>query len=229
MEVTTAAMLAARFPYITPSGWVGACGRQVGASPDDQLIDGGYLENTGLGTINDLSDEWLPQVRAWNDAQGAEAVPRIVVPLVLYLDNDSGNDRRAPQQSTTNEALVPPLGKARAISSAIADETNRQRARDLVSADQVCGSDAGDEVCRLAVESLPRRMFLVFPASTPQIAAPLGWVLSQTSRDAMDSALQQQADAPCPADPEGASDTAVNVVCDRGYGSLRDLLDATTP
>ena len=33
--------------------------------PLDQLVDVGYLENTGLGTIYDLSDIWLPSVRRW--------------------------------------------------------------------------------------------------------------------------------------------------------------------
>ncbi|MGB5953066.1 MAG: hypothetical protein WBG57_11225, partial [Ornithinimicrobium sp.] len=45
LSASTAAMLAARFPYVTPSGVVGPCGR----APRAQLIDGGYAEGSGVG------------------------------------------------------------------------------------------------------------------------------------------------------------------------------------
>lgn len=59
----TAAMFSSRFAYFTPSGVVGPC---PPASPLQQLVDGGYVENTGLGTITDLSRYWLPLVREAN-------------------------------------------------------------------------------------------------------------------------------------------------------------------
>jgi hypothetical protein len=95
----TAAMLAARFPYVTPSGHVGECARANGdIAPLDQLVDGGYLENTGLGTINDLSDIWLPQVRKWNTDELQKSQPKLIVPLVAYLDNATGTDKNAPKR-----------------------------------------------------------------------------------------------------------------------------------
>ncbi len=61
LTAPTAAMLAARFPYVTPSGHVGESARaDGGVAPLDRLVDGDYLGTSRLGTINDLSDVWLP-------------------------------------------------------------------------------------------------------------------------------------------------------------------------
>lgn len=226
LTAATAAMLAARFPYVTPSGRIGECARVAGTAPSDQLVDGGYLENTGLGTINDLADTWLPAVRTWNAKQIADAAavvgarPKIIVPLIVYLNNDSGNDRHAPQRDITAEALVPPLARLRAFSGAVADETTLQRSLDVVSADRVCGE--AQDACRSALASVPRRVFMVYPGTRQQIAAPLGWVLSESSRSSMDTALAEQADYRCRGN--AYSQQVNNLVCDRGYGSLGDLL-----
>jgi hypothetical protein len=226
LTASTAAMLAARFPYVTPSGHVGECGRADGSTaPLDQLVDGGYLENTGLGTINDLSDVWLPRVRAWNTAQLEEAQmeeqrPKLIVPLVAYLDNAAGTDKNSPKRDITNEFLLPPLAKLHAGSDATADEASLQRASDLVGPDQVC--PAGDTFCTSAVSTIEGRIYAIYPASRPQISAPLGWVLSGVSRQAIASALDQQEANSCTASQNSA-------VCSRGYSSLRDLKEALKP
>jgi hypothetical protein len=53
-------MLASRFPFVTPSGVVGPCAAQG----EQQLVDGGYVENSGLGTIVDLAPQWQSEVPA---------------------------------------------------------------------------------------------------------------------------------------------------------------------
>ena len=221
LTAPTAAMLAARFPYVTPSGHVGECAREGGGvAPLDQLVDGGYLENTGLGTINDLSDIWLPRVRTWNTDELQKPQPKLIVPLVAYLDNATGSDKNAPKREITNEFLLPPLAKLHASSNAIADEANLQRASDLVAPDQVCPAD--DTFCRSAVSSIEGRIYAIYPASRPQISAPLGWVLSSVSREAIAAALDQQEATSCATSQNSA-------VCSRGYGSLRDLEEALKP
>jgi hypothetical protein len=221
LTAPTAAMLAARFPYVTPSGHVGECARaNGGTAPLDQLVDGGYLENTGLGTINDLSDIWLPRVRKWNTDELQKPQPKLIVPLVAYLDNASGTDKNAPKRDITNEFLLPPLAKLHAGSDAIADEASLQRASDLVAPDQVC--PAGNTFCTSAVSTIEGRIYAIYPASRPQISAPLGWVLSSVSREAIASALDQQEATSCTASKNSA-------VCSRGYGSLRDLEEAVKP
>ena len=82
------------------------------------------------------------------------------------------------------------MAKLHAGSGATADQASLQRASDLVVPDQVC--PPGDAFCRSAVESIKGRIYDIYPASRPQISAPLGWVLSSVSREAIAAALDQQ-------------------------------------
>ena len=222
VRVTTAAMLAARFPYLTPSGRVGPCELGGRTAPPDQLVDGGYLENTGLGTLADLSDVWLPAVQQWNadHAGGADGTGRVVVaPVVVYLDNHTGNDQRAPQRDITSEALLPPLARLRAGSSGVADEQTLQRAADAVAPLRVCGPT--DAVCRRALGSLEHPVFRVFPGTRPQVAAPLGWILSTASRRSMDDGVAEQLATSC---PPFATYVPRRPICQDGSGTLGDLM-----
>ena len=193
LRVPTAAMLAARFPYLTPSGRVGPCVRDGRTQPPDQLVDGGYLENTGLGTLVDTADVWLPAVQRWNAAHAgaADGTSRVVIaPVVVYLDNATGNDQHAPQRDITSEAMIPPLAKLRAGSGAVAADTTLQRAADTVTPERVCG--ATDQVCLHALGGVGHAVFRVFPGTRPQVAAPLGWILSESSRRSMDDGVAEQ-------------------------------------
>ena len=95
-----------------------------------------------------------------------------------------------------------------------------QRASDLVAPDQVC--PAGNIFRTSAISKIEGRIYAIYPASRPQISAPLGWVLSSVSREAIAAALDQQEATSCIASQNSA-------VCSRGYGSLRDLQEALKP
>ena len=88
VRALTAALLASRFPYVTPSGVVGPC-RNLQAT---QIIDGGYTDNTGLGTIVDLAPMWQQKVRENNDNVLREGSGELVLPMVVYLENGTGDD-----------------------------------------------------------------------------------------------------------------------------------------
>lgn len=90
----TGALLASRFPYVTPSGVVGPC---EGDDPARtlhplQIIDGGYTDNTGLGTIVDTARVWGPLVREHNRGVLDAGAGELVVPAVVYLENGTGKD-----------------------------------------------------------------------------------------------------------------------------------------
>ena len=120
VDASTAALLTARFPYVTPGGVVGGCdvAGTGGASfwPRTQLIDGGYIENTGLATITDLSAQWLAQVRAHNDAvvaAGRRDDP-LIMPFVVFLTNEQATAGRLTQPpKLQSELLLPAVGYLR--------------------------------------------------------------------------------------------------------------------
>lgn len=175
LPASTAAMLASRFPYVTPSGVLGPCG----TAPEAQLIDGGYAEGSGLGTLSDLAPTVL---RA---AAGSGSRSRPVLPLVLYLDNGRGSDIVPPPPTAVSEVLVPPVGYLNAGSTQKSTAAFLQR---LVA--------HGVDEERM----LPAQVYVVSQRSEPAVEAPLGWVLSQASRDDMDrslSAARARADRLC--------------------------------
>lgn len=164
ISMATAAMLSARFPYVTPSGVVGPCrgARQT------QLVDGGYVENSGLGTLLDVAPGLIGAAVA---ASGD--VP--VVPIVVWLDNGRGGDLLPAPPRSRPEVLVPPLTALGVRTSQISPEAWLQRA-------SVLSVGRGEEV-------LGTRVYVVAQGSAPTVQAPLGWVLSDASVVDMDASI----------------------------------------
>ena len=139
---STAALLTARFPYVTPSAVIGPCppvatedGKATPYWPRTQLVDGGYIENSGLATITDLSDDWLSLVRNHNAEalDTAGSTEPLVVPIVVFLTN---GDRRVVQpaidSSPTSELAVPLVTFLRGQASLSGNDALLERARAAV-------------------------------------------------------------------------------------------------
>ena len=190
IRLSTAALLAARFPYVTPSGRIGPrCGYDGELRPGDQpasadeqptcardaygdrceahLVDGGYTDNSGLFTLVAL---W-PSLRTLIDEYNSEARQesrREIVPLIIELDNHYRASQRAlvPSGGSAAETLIPPQT---AVGGRSAIETYARAA---------------------AYEILPLSCAItVSPALHPGLVAPLGWELSRASGDDLRSGL----------------------------------------
>lgn len=239
----TAAMLAARFPYVTPTGVV--CGREADTEAEEtrgernrtqQIVDGGYLENTGIGTIVDLAPAWLPALRRHNDcvlgaaASGAHPPPEcsdgtLVVPVLVYLDNGTGADLAAPEPARQMEPVVPLVTGFRARGALSRTDAQLRRAEAAFAVEQLwtvpgsvtragtaAASAAGEAPGRLPADAAaavvrawrPRAVHLVYQATEPMIAAPLGWVLSTRTTKTLTTALDKAAggDNPCVHGPD---------------------------
>jgi hypothetical protein len=210
----TAGLLASRFPYVTPSGVVGPCGDMKAL----QLIDGGYTDNSGLGTIVDLAPQWTKLVRDHNDKVLSDERGELVVPMVVFLENGSGSDytivdtsaedvtvaevqaekavERAkggvgvawPRGLDVPEVLIPPLGFYTA---------GNHRAKALAALElaefevkkSLCTGSASP--CATLKRSNHARIgsYVVHQSPQPSMAAPLGWVLSEASIAEMDEDL----------------------------------------
>ncbi|NUS37373.1 MAG: hypothetical protein HOQ04_13135, partial [Pseudarthrobacter sp.] len=190
---STAAMLSARFPIISPAGRVpfrndGECG----PGHAYQAIDGGYSEGSGLGTIHDLWPLFREALRAHN-SRLAEGQP-IAVPVFLYLQNSAGSDVVARPPELAGEFAVPLLGiSAKNLQSEATSWIQR-----LDAGADVCPT--GAEQCPAAQASFTARMggsaVRVSPASRPALDPPLGWTLSPLSRERLRQAMD--AEATCP-------------------------------
>lgn len=198
---STAAMLSARFPIISPAGRIpyrndGECG------PDHayQAIDGGYSEGSGLGTIHDLWPMFRDALTLHN-SRLPDGQP-FAVPVFLYLQNSAGSDVVARPPALAGEFAVPLLGiSAKNLQSEATSWIQR-----LDADADVCPSAA--ELCAAAEASFSAGIggstVRVSPASRPALDPPLGWTLSPLSRERLQQAMDAETTCPssaaqCPA------------------------------
>ncbi len=171
----SASFLSARFPLVTPSGRVVCAGRSV--------VDGGYLENTGLGSIAELLPAVARRVETINETADANGWPRVRI-IVLELSNSPG--ARADPLSPNN-AETPLTGPREALLGLVGLPTYPTRiARDdLRTATQAaCSASPRVDVALLTVK----------PPLAPGWKAPVGWRLSRASRSELESALDATSD-----------------------------------
>jgi hypothetical protein len=181
MRAVTAALLSARFPFVSPSGALLRCLPAVGSTPARHLttytVDGGYYENSGLVTLLQLWIAVDARVRDYNEGHP----PNPIVPWVVVADNHyrSGADvpevRRpfeliVPLRAQGNNGLLGQAGLEQAVASALGYR------RESCTAHHLPGNSAG---C----------LVVLAPSLKPSVAAPLGWVLSRTSRNDLDRQL----------------------------------------
>ena len=257
LRTVTAALLTARFPYVTPSGVTTCPGPdQVFGGEDDvdtQVVDGGYAENTGIGTLLDLMPRLLADVRHHNACVLAEgpapeacvgepAADTLVVPQLVYFDNGTGSDLVQEPRGLTLEALVPIVSILQAKASLFSPRSQLERASDMLASAQLVDSTSpvGDDVVSALDRWRRNPVSVVFQATRPAVAAPLGWVLSRSSIETLDDALCDQESvkeirfaepavpavpsAPGTDDDEPGSDSG-GPAADTQFGTIDDVLE----
>ena len=190
IRLSTAGLLAARFPFVTPSGVISRCGGTDFAVAD-QIIDGGYSENSGIDTLNSALTQLMPAVRGQNLAavQAAGQGPvTFVVPMVVFLHNTV--DTSAPLAKAAKaspEVAIPPLG---ALDAKFNAKTSTLLAR--ASAITASWAPAGAGLTpadQKGIEVAYPRTMTVAPQQEPQMALPLGWAFSNATEKSLDRAL----------------------------------------
>jgi hypothetical protein len=189
ITTATGSLLAARFPYVTPSAVLTACTPPHAFS--DQVIDGGYSENSGIATLNGALTQLMPVVRAHNRA-ALQAGRPVVVPLVMFLHNSViASDGSQPHQQAANpEALIPLTNQS---DSAVlgAPATLLQTAATL-AADWIPDTQTASQASMLRTALSPvlaTQTMTIAPQKQPALALPLGWTLSQGTRGTLDQAF----------------------------------------
>ncbi|MER5472796.1 hypothetical protein [Streptomyces sp. NPDC002685] len=181
---STAALLSARFPYITPSGRLSTetCDERLKKNERAQawlsVVDGGYVDSTGSLTAVDLFNELKPLVDCHNQVAGAancsESRPpvRKVELVLVQIDNGYNSVASATPPGRPRELFVPIEGLLGVYGTK--DANARQRAYQAFR----CGN-----YLRLA------------NVRGPGAQAPLGWSLSNSAKDDLDRQLNAMKDA----------------------------------
>jgi hypothetical protein len=226
IATVTAAMLSARFPYITPSGVATSC--QDKNAIAGQFVDGGYVDSSGLITLTDLLPSLTAALRARNAAALAQAQPgqpvTLVVPVVIYLGNSPRPDPAAFMgPSLVQEPFVPLDAQSAAATQLLVSDTLLQRIQGLLGAGQWLQCVPGLAGCAAATsaaeKTIPDRVIFVSPRTEPAVSAPLGWVLSAATRNTLDAALREAEDPRM-----RCVQPALPKACLPGVGRLADLI-----
>jgi hypothetical protein len=239
IDTATAALLSARFTFISPSGVVNGCTPAQRNTAQEQFVDGGYADSSGLATLAGLAPGLTAAVRQYNTTAVARAQPSqpvtLVVPVTVYLGNSPQVVPSPTAPGSDPELLVPVDASAASgnltTPNAFLQQLGQETAADAwlpcpppagppVAGSPVAGSPVAPDCGSIqdaAAQVIPRQLVLVAPQTVPRVAAPLGWVLSPASRMALDAALQQDATRSC--EPQGTT-----VYCPAGTGGLRYLL-----
>jgi hypothetical protein len=217
MDWATAATLSSRFSFITPAARIPA-DRSCGREADLQLIDGGYTDNSGLGTLSDLSPSLTRIVTSLNASAEKEGRP-FIVPIVMYLSNEPGLDVAAAPTAALAELEIPLSTGFSAPLQQVAPATWLTRlTAELSAVCPVAESNCEDAVGALR-KRLPQGIVIVAPNTNPSVGVPLGWALSDVSRTGLTQELAVQRE--CNARGEREPDCPTR----SDYARLGDLFD----
>lgn len=183
VRLSTAAILSARFPYVSSSGRIERrCADEDQRNKVTFVVDGGYLETSGASPLVEIQSQLEPMIQRYNARTGKRAC---VVPFMIQIDNGYEDDAAARAASRPTEILVPPL----TILSVRGARAAGAKAQAALLFDRPFGQ------VRLEQELLNDRYAHFVIQSHAGAKAPLGWALSKTARDALRAQLTQPKNA----------------------------------
>ena len=201
IRLSTAALLSARFPYVSPSGDLARCGSLVKQSSRDlvastehtYVVDGGLFDNSGATAINQVWEEIESAVDKQNGTPGLPCV----VPRLLVLDNHFDPQEAAVTAQRPLQATAPPSARDRVydLRSSLPLARAEANIRDAAAAALLrCKLVTGKDEAQRRLEQDPAVVQL-HPVQRPGSKAPLGWTLSGWSRADM---TRQLTEVNCP-------------------------------
>ena len=172
VRLSTAALLSARFPFISPTGAMEACaGSNARPGQHTFAVDGGYVDSSGASPVVEMLDV------ATSSLEARLGPDTCVQPVVLQLDNGYDELTKFQEPGRPSELLAPVTGIG--VASAGRSE----------SAKQELAIEATRPRCDAATIGDRQTYMHVYPRARPGIEAPLGWSLSFAARNDMQDQL----------------------------------------
>ena len=200
VPLSTAAMLSARFPYLTPAAKLGNTGHYV---------DGGYFENSGTWLLSGIAQNLIGQRLDYTDPNGdkelEQAVQNTIVIVVVIrsepctrkVETDGCDEEiyKGDADSTWNEILSP----LRAL-LATRDKRSEYSVNDLGAVTALIQRLTGAAtVTQTAAQTAPNGLqcneilcsVTIRFCNAPGAEIPLTWMLSSRARLSMDNATNR--------------------------------------
>jgi Patatin-like phospholipase len=172
VRLSTAALLSARFPFVSPSGRIEGCDGEDTV----HVVDGGYVDNSGASTAVEL---WRHLEQRVNQLNRSRREP-CIVPVFLQINNDYAREDDRSERRRPLEPFVPlqVFGNVR--------DGNGADARQAAALEF---HREGFGPVRRAVtpgHGAVHRYVHIYPRAHPGTKAPLGWALSKPSMTSLD-------------------------------------------
>ena len=178
LRLSTAALLSARFPYVSPTGTLNSC-----QNPNDRTydLDGGLIDSSGASP---LALTW-PEVVNWLETQSGG---KCFAPKLILIENGYLSQTKSEPPARPHE-LSAPLTATVAVSDAQSPEARQAAALDFQKSfpPGLCGTKRTDSPDPQAW-AMPNDVDF-YPVARPGIEAPLGWTLSKYSQESLEQQL----------------------------------------
>lgn len=170
ISLSTAAVLSARFPFVTPSGALRNC---YDAEDRTFVVDGGTIDSSAAGPVVELLARMQPSIDRFNSTRSDVCV----TPVLIQVDNGYLDVSVAEPAERPVESMAPLQGLFAAVGARA--DTTRQAAAIAFSARPLGETD--DQGYCQETKRIARYVQLV-PTAHPGIESPMGWTLSEQSR-----------------------------------------------
>jgi hypothetical protein len=172
VRLSTAAVLSARFAYVSPTGALAGCEQVGNHTVHTFAIDGGYVDSSASSPLVELLHGLI------RDAQHEGASAPCIQPIVIQIDNSYEKLAEPTPPDRPQELLAPLRGQATAGGGHT--DASLQALAQLAAGAQ----------CALPADlaGVPRYLHL-YPEDHPGAQAPLGWSLSRRAQQDLDRQL----------------------------------------
>ncbi len=192
VRLSTAALLSARFPAVSPPGRIDRCAGSALRPPQGEqayVTDGGNLELSGTLTAFQLWDAVAPMIETYNRHAAGSAC---IVPFMIHLENGyRPPGAQSLDPSLPNEWLAPARSDARD------GLVKNARINAALPFDDPLGLPGGtvtvgEDKPREFRYSVDQYAFLTTRAH-PGVQAPFGWALSEQAIEDLENQLLENA------------------------------------
>ena len=106
MRLSTAVVMGARFPYVSPAGRID---RLSSDSAANYFVDGGYFDNSGAGVVHEMIIGLSEITRRWNvgDSVGKALANKLRYYVIHITNSPSGSPRLEKVHPIKNDLLAP--------------------------------------------------------------------------------------------------------------------------
>jgi len=171
IRLSTAAFVSARFPWVSPAATVSAAANDPSPPAKTRMVDGGYFDNSGVDTAMDLVESLRGTIDQINEANAAQGLPRVALKLIAL-----GGGTYATRSSFGLGEMLEPIRALLSTRESRGYIAMNRAAREMPAV-------KFDFDISQKQETVELKSFRAATLATPYYSLPLGWTMSDKTRE----------------------------------------------